>query len=66
MTDVLRKIISANGTKNSAAVTGVTNTGEYSRVDQGINKDIPMSGVNGQTTNGYLDTRYEDVDYYTA
>lgn len=64
MTDVARKIVTANGTKNNRVIVSTNPVGRYSAKEYGVNAAIPMSGVNGQTTNGYLDTRFDDPSYY--
>ena len=64
MADVARKIITANTTKNNSVVVSVTPRGVSDSKQHGINQDIPMSGINGQTTDGYLDIRFDDPSYY--
>lgn len=66
MSDVARKIINANGFVNNGSVTTSLPTGRHADKQRGINDPIPMSGVNGQTTNGYLDIRFDNPTYYTA
>lgn len=66
MTDVARKIINANGFVNNGSVTTAGERGNHADKQRGINVPIPMSGVNGQADNGYLDRRFDDPTYYTA
>jgi hypothetical protein len=66
MADVAQKIITANTTKNNGVVVSVTPRGVSDTKQRGINQAIPMSGINGQTTDGYLDIRFDDTTYYTS
>lgn len=66
MTDVVRKIITANSVSNNTVVTRVTNVGTQNSMSTGINRDTAISGVNGVTTNGVLDTRFDDKTYYSS
>ncbi len=72
MTDVARKIRTSAPINNNRMVTGVTNcysnggSGVYQARARGTNESVPMSGVNGQTNNGYLDIRFDDPTYYDA
>lgn len=66
MADVAQKIITANTTKNNSVVVSVTPRGISDSKQRGINQDVPMSGINGQTTDGYLDIRFDDTTYYTG
>lgn len=64
MTDVIKKIIDVNEIKNNTTITGVLKTGRYNQIQTGINESVPVSGVNGQEDNGYLDSRFDDDVFY--
>jgi hypothetical protein len=63
MADVLQKVISGNGIVNGSAVVTVTplpNTAK-TRLDPPINQTAQVTAVSG-----VLDSRFDDVNYYTA
>lgn len=64
MSDVAKKIITANTIKNNGVIVSTTPVGRYGSKQTGINQSVPMSGVNSQTNNGYLDNRFDDPSYY--
>ena len=70
--DVMTKIRSSQPIHNGYSVCGVQNTysnggsGIFVAQQHGTNEAVPMSGVNGQTNDGYLDQRFDDRQYYTA
>lgn len=66
MTDIVKKIITANSVKNNASITYTTPVGRYQVKQRAINDTTPISGVNGVTDNGYLDRRFDDNSYYTS
>lgn len=58
MTDVVKLCINANNTINGATATTSLVTGRHNTLVPIIVTGIPVSGVNGVTTNGYLDNRF--------
>jgi hypothetical protein len=61
MSDVLKPVIAVNPIKNGAIVTYQNKTGEYSRRDPDVNQFVPSG-----TMFTRLDTRFDDVRYYTG
>jgi hypothetical protein len=66
MTDVMTYIRSGYPIINNGVIVGVTvlGYGSQSSGTQGHNDVTPISGVGSVTTNGYLDTRFDDPTYY--
>lgn len=67
MTDVMTRC-SGNAPVNNGSVifSASPNFKRYVDDEPEINRTTAISGYNGTTTNGYLDTRFDDPDYYTA
>lgn len=67
MTDVVTRC-SGNAPVNNGSVIFSATPGfkRFVSDEPDINRPTPISGYNGATTNGYLDTRYDDPQYYTA
>jgi len=61
MSDVLKPVITSNAIKNGAMVTYQNKTGEYSRRDPDVNQFVPSG-----TMFTRLDTRFDDVRYYSG
>ena len=61
MSDVLRPIIDVNPIKNGSIITYQNKTGEYSRRDPDVNQFVPSG-----TMFTRLDTRFDDVRYYSG
>ena len=58
MTDVVKLCVNANGVINGSAATTALVTGTHNTLAPIIITGISVSGVNGVTTNGYLDNRF--------
>jgi len=61
MSDVLQPIIGSNSIKNGSMVTYQSKTGENRTRDPDVNSFIPSG-----TLHTRLDTRFDDVRYYTG
>jgi hypothetical protein len=61
MSDVLKPIIGSNSIKNGSIVTYQNKTGEFSKRDPDLNSFVPSG-----TLHARLDTRFDDVRYYTG
>jgi len=61
MSDVLKPIIGVNPIKNGSIITYQNKTGEYSRRDPDVNQFVPSG-----TMFTRLDTRFDDVRYYSG
>lgn len=69
MTDVVTKIISNSGVYQGRATTYVTNLGRKSIPKEPKINEPPattISGYLGATTNGILDTRFQNINYYNG
>lgn len=65
MTDVVKQIKTQNSGGAFVYVPFASGTVNNTTTPE-INTTVRCSGVNGVTDNGYLDTRFDEVDYYTA
>ncbi len=61
MSDVIQPIIGGNSIKNGSIITYQNNTGEFSKRDPDVNQFVPSGTI--QTR---LDTRFDDVRYYSG
>ncbi len=61
MSDVIQPIIGGNSIKNGSIITYQNKTGEFSKRDPDVNQFVPSGTI--QTR---LDTRFDDVRYYTG
>lgn len=69
MTDVNTRIISNSGVYQGRATTYVTNLGRRTLpLEPKINEPpaVTISGYLGATTNGVLNTRFDDINYYNG
>lgn len=64
MTDVIKRINNSNEVNNGSIILKTGNK-HYQKVDPVIDRTTHVSGYLGVTTNGYLDTRFDDYSYYT-
>lgn len=58
MTDV-NQLVKSAPIRNGSRITSALNTGVYNTYVPIINNPTAVSGVAGQTTNGYLEHRFE-------
>lgn len=66
MTDVTRRIISGYSVYNGAISINTGSRASGQLVTPKINEPpTTISGYLGATTNGILDTRFDDIRYYT-
>lgn len=66
MTDVTRRIISGNSVYNGSIVTNSGGRASGNVRHPVINEPpTNISGYLGSTTNGILDTRFDDIRYYS-
>lgn len=63
MTDVRKQAHSGDQKNNQVTVY---TQGGRKVFTNGIDVQIPVSGVNGVTDNGYLDDRFDDPRYYSG
>lgn len=63
MTDVIKRINNSNGINNGSVIIRTGNK-HYQTIDPVIDRTTDVSGYLGVTTNGYLDTRFDDYSYY--
>ena len=61
MSDVIRPVITSKVIKNGTIITYQNNTGEFSKRDPDLNSFVPSG-----TLHARLDTRFDDVRYYSG
>ena len=61
MADVLEKVITGNDYINGAAIVGADKVGNIEQLAQTINDNTGIGAISG-----FLDTRCDDVRYYTG